>query len=233
VDYVRAADGNQSIAEAVAERLDGVRFNSFVTSIKVDERVSTGTDDGSMDTDSIVVAVPLPLISTIEFEPPLVPALLEAIEILQMGTAAKIAVATRSTPPRFARHCRRATAWWWTGDGLEGATRPAVTGFAGSQAAINELGANWIDELRSSVPEVTPIGPVESVDWGEDPWSRGCYSAIGPGQEHVPAAFDDVGPVVWAGEHTRAGGTIDGAIASGDRAAGLVNQYLTTFLPTP
>ena len=227
-EYVRVSDGNQALAEAIAVRLEDIRFGSVARSIRVADGVVVGTGDETIQADVAVVSVPLPLITKIHFDPPLSPPLLTAIEAMQMGTAAKIAVATATAPPRFARHSNRATAWWWTGNGQDGSTRPAVTGFAGTQAAIDELAPDWMDELRSTVPEVTFIGSAETLDWGEEQWSGGCYSALGPGQDDVLGAFDVVGPVVWAGEHTRAGGSIDGAIASGERAAALVNEYVAS-----
>jgi monoamine oxidase len=68
--------------------------------------------------------------------------------------------------------------------------------------------------------------PVEFVerDWSAEPWTRGCYGAhFGPGvwTQFGPALREPVGRIHWAGTETasRWNGYIDGAIASGRRAA--------------
>ncbi len=80
-----------------------------------------------------------------------------------------------------------------------------------------------IDRLRRAVPETSIVGEPVIVDWGADKWSRGCYTAIGPGQRGLLAELQRPwGRVVFAGEHVNGTGTIDGAIRSGHHAAQLV-----------
>ena len=67
----------------------------------------------------------------------------------------------------------------------------------------------------------------EDQDWPSDPWSRGCYMA-----SPAPGILSSVGAVIrqphgrvhWAGTETseRWAGYIDGAVRSGERAAGEV-----------
>jgi monoamine oxidase len=64
------------------------------------------------------------------------------------------------------------------------------------------------------------------TDWHEDPWTRGGYSHVLTGRDR---SADDVlhrpaGPFVIAGEYTagRDAGTMEGALASGVRAARVV-----------
>ena len=64
-------------------------------------------------------------------------------------------------------------------------------------------------------------------DWNNDPYSRGSYSYPGVGGADAAAALARPirGTVYFAGEHTEGGGrngTVDGAIASGRRAAELL-----------
>jgi len=63
----------------------------------------------------MVVAVPSPVLRDPGFlvEPP--PSMREAIDSLGMGTAVKLAVATRSEPPRFRRQEPEIPGWYWTG----------------------------------------------------------------------------------------------------------------------
>jgi monoamine oxidase len=88
------------------------------------------------------------------------------------------------------------------------------------QAVINEL-------VRFFGPQAgRPTGIVEK-NWNEDPWSGGCYAGVmGPGTmtEYGPALREPCGRIHWSGTETATvwAGYIDGAIESGERAAGEV-----------
>jgi monoamine oxidase len=61
--------------------------------------------------------------------------------------------------------------------------------------------------------------------WADDVWSRGCYGChMPPGvwTAYGPALREPVGPVHWAGAETATtwSGYMDGALTSGERAAG-------------
>ncbi|HKG35160.1 MAG TPA: FAD-dependent oxidoreductase [Solirubrobacterales bacterium] len=61
--------------------------------------------------------------------------------------------------------------------------------------------------------------------WAEDPWSRGCYGGFmppGAWAENGPALRRPVGRIHWAGAETALvwNGYMDGAVGSGQRAAG-------------
>jgi monoamine oxidase len=62
----------------------------------------------------------------------------------------------------------------------------------------------------------------ETVDWGEDPWTRGGYSSAPPGRTHLRQALaEPCSPLLFAGEATDtiSPGTVSGALRSGNRAA--------------
>jgi monoamine oxidase len=140
-----------------------------------------------------------------------------------MGTAAKVVVATEAEPPMFRRQEADIPAWYWTGASEDGSTRWAVTGFAGTSRGAKTLVAEASGRLRKAVPETAIQGEPVIVDWGAEMWSRGCYSALGPGQRRLLGQLQRPwGRVVFAGEHVNGTGTIDGAIRSGDSAAGLI-----------
>jgi monoamine oxidase len=76
-----------------------------------------------------------------------------------------------------------------------------------------------------------PTGFIEK-NWGEDPWSGGCYAGImGPGvmTDCGSALRQPSGRIHWAGTETAVEwtGYIDGAIESGQRAAGEVSARLS------
>ena len=68
-------------------------------------------------------------------------------------------------------------------------------------------------------------------DWPSEPWTRGCYGAnMGPGilSSLGPALRAPFGRIHWAGTETSPvwSGYIEGAIRSGERAAGEVRALL-------
>jgi monoamine oxidase len=76
-----------------------------------------------------------------------------------------------------------------------------------------------------------PTGFVEK-NWSEDPWSGGCYAGVmGPGvmTDFGSALRQPCGRIHWAGTETAVEwtGYIDGAIESGQRAAGEVTARLS------
>ncbi len=80
--------------------------------------------------------------------------------------------------------------------------------------------------MADAVPEVSLGDDSLFVDWGEEEWFGGCYSALAAGDEELLSVFEAEGSTVFAGEHTIGSGTIDGAIESGARAAERVARFL-------
>jgi monoamine oxidase len=66
------------------------------------------------------------------------------------------------------------------------------------------------------------------VDWSNDKWAKGCYSAFSNhAADNIPHLTKSVGSVFFAGEHTAfRSATMDGAIESGLRAANQVREEL-------
>jgi monoamine oxidase len=225
--YLRVEGGNQSLAEAIADRLVDVRLGSPVEAINtIGSGVSISTGDHRFEAEAAVVAVPLPLISRLRFEPPLDDLMLDSLKRLTMGTAAKLALPTDAEPPLVALQNRDATWWCWTGAGESAAARKIVTAFAGTKSAISAVREDWPDQISTALPDVGLIDAPEFIDWGQEKWSQGCYSALAPGDEVLLEVFEKEGSVVFAGEHTLGAGTIDGAIESGEQAAGRLESFL-------
>ena len=225
--YLRVDGGNQGLAEAVADRLTDVRTGRPVEGIESTEAgVSIVMEDEIIVADGVVVAVPLPLISRLRFEPPLSTEMTNALESLVMGTAAKLVLSTELEPALLARQDGNTTWWCYTGTGADGRTRNAVTAFAGTQAAIDAVSEDWRDRIAEALPEVRLGTDSATIDWGQEEWSGGCYSALGPGDEALLDVFEEEGSVVFAGEHTLGAGSIDGAIESGEQAADRMGKFL-------
>ncbi len=225
--YLRVEGGNQALALNAAEVLVDVRLNTTVDAIEVrDGGVRVVCDGRAIAAQGVVLAVPLPLLRRMQFDPPLAGDLATAIESIEMGTAAKLAVSTTSPPPLVARQNGETTWWCWTGTGGDGEIRKAVTAFAGTQAAVSEVSSDWRRMLESMVPDIDLGDDSRFLDWGAEEWSRGCYSALGPDQERLLDSLNRSAEVVFAGEHTSGSGSIDGAILSGERAAARLAAFL-------
>jgi monoamine oxidase len=232
--YLRVDGGNDLLARAVAEKLGDVRLGQPVKAIESTETgVSVTAGDQTITADGVVIAVPLPMIPKLRFDPPLSKAMTTAADQLAMGTAAKLVLPTESQPPLLARQSGEATWWCWTGAGADGHARNVVTAFAGTQRAIDAVSGDWKDQLARAVPEVTFAGEAGFVDWGREELFGGCYSALGPGDEPLLDAFLQEERVVFAGEHTTGSGTIDGAIESGEGAANRLKGFLSRQTSPP
>jgi monoamine oxidase len=226
--YLRVDGGNQSLAEAIARRLIDVRLGHPVEGITAtDSGVSIASGGHFFEAEAAVIAVPLPLITRLRFEPPLSDAMLDSLEKLTMGTAAKVALPTDLQPPLVALQNRDATWWCWTGAGENAAARRVVTAFAGTESAIRGVQEDWPDRISAALPEVGLIDAPEFIDWGQEEWSQGCYSALAPGDDVFLGVFSKAGRIVFAGEHILGSGSIDGAIESGETAASRLNDYLS------
>jgi len=224
--YYRISGGNASIAVALADGLD-IRLESEVLSMSQRAAgVVLSTTAGEHEADSVVMAVPLPILQRFDLDPA-PSSVAPALHALRMGSAAKVAMATDGTPPLFRRQDSDIPAWYWTGLNRDGSTRKAVTGFAGSKAGAEALMKGPVTRLRQAMPEVDFHGAPATVDWGADPLAGGCYSVLGPGQRRLLDIFRHPwGRIVIAGEHSNGSGSIDGAIRSGRDAAAMVLDVL-------
>ncbi len=217
--YFRVADGNQRLAEALAARLCDVRLGHHVARVT---SFGVETADGlSVVSDMVVVAVPLGVLRSLEFDPP--------IELdfsgMHMGVAAKMLAPTADEPRLLAVQGLEVPVWFWTGRGADGAVRKVVSSYAGTRAGVDAAMARWPELLAQAAPDVSPAGGAVTVDWSADALTGGSYSALAPDVDLTQFERPH-GNVVFAGEHTNGSGTMDGAIASGERAARMVLDAL-------
>src|SRR5262245_21811359 len=136
-------------------------------------------------------------------------------------------------------HDRRFPTWWTAYP----STEPLLVGWCGGQRAIaiSRLAPpEVVDRAVASLADQTGIGRgrltsmIESTwmhDWEHDPFARGAYSYQMVGGTDSPAALAKPlrGTLFFAGEATETSGgtgTVDGAIATGRRAARQVIHHL-------
>lgn len=227
------AGGNQRVALAIASGLrSAVHLRAPV------ERIAWFREGGvrivaagaELIADRAVVAAPASVMDRIAFDPPLPEAKARAVAAVTYGQAAKLFVplttpaapsATLSVPDRF---------WTFTQWGPDGAPMPVAGSFAGSPHALAGLGVDtgpeaWLAAVSRLRPDLDLdiAGEVVLSTWHDDPWVRGAYSAQSLRSPMDEAALSaPVGPLHFAGEHTAGPqhGLMDGALRSGQRAAG-------------
>lgn len=231
-NYFRVTSGNMSIAQTIADSMDDLRLEHEVRLVEHGEHgvtVKGISADGpfQFDFDGVVIAVPVKILAELEFQPPLPLQIKNAIFSVSMGMAAKITAATRDRPPLLAYHDVDTPFWCWTGKGGDGKVRKVLTSFSGSEPALNKLATKsndpgiWFDELKSANPDLDFEGDPIMVDWSDDKWARGCYSAFSnQATDLIPYLTKSDGSVFFAGEHAAyESATMEGAIESGLRAA--------------
>ncbi len=231
------AGGNDRIAQALAERLEGAVSASAPVSrlVQSGDGVVVRARGEEVLADACVIATPAPHALELEWDPPLPGWKRDALAGVRYGQAAKLFMPlgapappsqTLSVPLRF---------WTWTQHGV-----PAASSFAGSPSALERLevdrGAErWVDAVRQLRPDLDYAdAPPLLATWHDDPWARGAYSA-----RSLSSSLDDealarpVGRVAFAGEHTAGPwhGLMEGALRSGLRAAKQVHESLATHEP--
>ncbi len=219
----RIDGGNQQLAQSLATSIKDLRLSTPVAAVHHSvagvEVVDSNGDRHAAD--AVVIAIPLPGLRYLQIEPALPESLMTTIDALEMGTAAKLVQPVAGQGATGARQSTELPVWFWP----NGTT---VTSFAGTAPAVKRVivDGKWNELLRRAMPDHAPVGVPLIVDWGADKWSKGCYSALGPGQRRLLDVFDrPPSRVEFAGEHINGSGTIEGAVQSGVRAAARLAAY--------
>src|SRR5436190_2949401 len=194
---------------------------------------------------AVVITVPLPMLQegSLSLDPE-IPTLRNAAARLVMGHVARVCVVVRE---RFWEREQRELSFvhapgrpfmvWWTQHPVQA---PMLVGWSGGPAA-HELTRSGVIE-DAALTELARVfrmrraraeALVESIhwhDWSNDALVRGAYSYVGVGGVAAPRSLarSTAGRVFLAGEATDAesGGTVEAALASGERAARAVVRAL-------
>jgi monoamine oxidase len=238
----RVVGGMQGLAEKVAAKLgDGLRLGSPVELVRVvPGGVEVTADDTVVAARRVVVAIPATLVPTIRFDPALPSDRAALYQHMPMGALTKFSLVYDE--PFWRRRGMsgvsvdldaQATI---TLDGCDEEARVGVLMAISAGPAAEALARLSPDERRRRVVDsmVTRFGPeaARPREVLEQPWAAEEYSRGGSLAHHVPGSLTQYGrllrephgPVHWAGTETAtvSHGAIDGAIRSGERAAGEV-----------
>jgi len=238
----RFVGGSALIAERLATRLgDLVRLDAPVSRVEVaGDKVTATTPAGQFEGRHIIVTAPPVLAGRIEYEPALPYWREHLTQRAPMGSVIKCQVIYDEPFWRSEGLCGQAV-----GDG-EGSRvvfdNSPPDGSPGILLAFVEgdearrLGREPLDVRRRAVLDslVRYFGPKAGQpqdylerDWQQEKWSGGCYGTLfGPNvwTRYGRALREPVGPIHWAGTEAASvwSGYMDGAVRSGERAAGEV-----------
>ena len=232
---LRIRGGNDRLPLALAAGAD-VRLETPVQYI---ERRANGVtvtaNEDDVVADWCVVAIPVPLLTSIEFLPSLPADLASAAVRLRYGHSAKTLLQyerrfwqARGDSGAILTDLTFDTSWDGTGGG-RGARGIIVADTSGRNGLLyGTMGKRSRTLLvADEVDEVYPgsrarLGASDTVAWQSEGWSRGSTVAYAPAQvmRFQAAVRRPVGRLLFAGEHTDAyAGTMEGAIRSGLRSA--------------
>lgn len=221
------ADGTSALIAGLRDELDGVvRLSCPVSAVTVESGGRVVVTGGGEDFEgaAAIVAVPLPVLPRIEFDPALRPAHRRALGSVRFGAASKVVATTSVRGPRWrsvfgGQHIKSA---WRIGDVLAGIAPhlqddpPAARELTDGLAAAFEIPPHALDA-------------VEVIDWADQPYVGGTYVGYRPGQltEHAPSLDHGTGPVWFASaERSTWPDSMEGAVESGERVARLVMSQI-------
>ncbi|QIE27247.1 4-methylaminobutanoate oxidase (plasmid) [Caballeronia sp. SBC1] len=234
--------GNERIAHALAERLDGrvelehrlVAVREHSTGLGLDFVRDSGSK--SIDADFVVLAIPFTVLRDIELRLDLPPSKRHAIDMLGYGSGEKLIVGLGSSVWRDqgrdgGAYSDLAFQTGWDSSRLqEGGS--SYTFFLGGATAKQLSTGNQATRATEYLREADALFPgmqqshtgvSVATEWCINPLSRGSYSCYKPGQWTTLAGWEGepAGNLFFAGEHCSLAfqGFMNGAVETGRKAA--------------
>ncbi len=219
-DDYRISGGSSSLPLAIAEELgDRVRLGVQVKSIRDDDPgVSVSTvGGGELRASAVVVAVPINVLAGIEFSDAAINERIDQIGGPHAGAASKVWLRSKKLPASF-----QGLAWPELPEVYAHANDPGLIAAFGMPRLVGEAQPRTMERLLHLLLPDPEVEAVFGHDWCEDPFARGTWLAVRPGQQRPVAALRDwKSRILFAGADLDTGwaGWMDGAITSGKRAA--------------
>ncbi len=249
-DAARIVKGYGGLVEHLRrDVVDIIQLNAAVNRIAwTDSQVRVMDHSGvHHSAQTAIVTVPLPLLQddSIVITPD-VPALRRAAHKLVMGHVARVSVVVKerfwekkAEELSYLHAPTRPFTVWWTQHPVQA---PLIVGWAGGPPATELLEGGDIEAVaiaelarafgsRPSRLEAL-VESIHSYNWSRDPFIRGAYGYTGIGGSSAPRtlARPAASTLFVAGEATDSAtaGTVEGALASGKRAARQILERLRT-----
>ena len=219
-------EGTGALVDAMAKDGDfDVALNSSVASVQQSEAgvVVTTTDGDVVHAKRAVVTVPLNLLNSVSFEPPLSAAKQEASTLKHVGGGYKVFFEVEGDPGAVMT-LSRSTDSPLIGSFTykRGEQHSVLAGFSLEPGALDKSVDEWQTVLEEFIPGIKLLSTF-GHDWGDDALSQGSWCTYRPGTiaKFANALPQQEGNLVFAsGDHAQAWrGFIEGAIASGSSAA--------------
>ena len=236
----RVRGGNDRLATALAATLRTAPLlgHALRKAVHDDRRVrATVEGPGGVDVisaDYLILAIPPPNVTRVDFTPRLPRVQARAYRTLRMGSATRLVL---QFDRRFWRHQGQPDLFGtaqdygavWDGNEEQQQSPGILSCLAGGgasgalQAAVRRAGPDGIVQQLRWLGRPSRLIDSRMVTWERDPWAGGGYAVFGP--DFDPTLRDwlarPFGRIRFAGEHTsnRWQGYINGAIVSGQRAA--------------
>ena len=190
--------------------------------------------------DRLICAIPFSVLRHVEVSPPFTPEKQRAVDELPYASAVRIYLQVKERYwakeglNGFARSDALGEVWHPTFDqpGPRGILLSFLTGRIRAGRVTEMTESERIDFAVEQMDKIYPglsnhVEGGTSKAWDEDPWARGCFSYLKPGQviALVPHLARSEGRIHFAGDHTtRRSGWMQGALESGNRAAREINE---------
>jgi monoamine oxidase len=243
--FYKIQGGNDLLPKSFAARLASkISYGAEVTNIRQDDR-SVSVDylqagfNKTLSADYLVCAIPFTVLRNIEISPAFASDKQKAIQNYLYDSVTRVFLQTSNRMwekeglSGFALTDRPEDIWHPTFD--QPGRRGLLLSYRSGPEATRLAALNEKDRIISVSGQMAKIFPgvekqVEtgvSYCWNEDPWARGAYSVLKPGEmiSMFPCVSRPEGRIHFAGEHTSIWpGWMQGALDSGNRVAKEISQ---------
>ncbi|GAB4189157.1 MAG: hypothetical protein Tsb0015_09720 [Simkaniaceae bacterium] len=263
IDFLSIKGGNSLLPNTIAEALgEKVHLQMPLSSLQKNPKgryLLTFQNGQIVQADILLLAIPCSVYQDIHFAENVIPEeTLQAIRNVQYGTNAKILVPFPCGPQQQIGLIHEDLVSFF--DSINHVLTLYFVGNAGyfSKDTILEnylLGQSMIEKgYQEKRPDFSPPDYAEDISfaayeravgysWPGDPYAKGSYSSVAPGQEEVFTAIEEIygeksktlfapleQTLFFAGEHTSVSleslGTMEGACESGERAARIIQKII-------
>jgi monoamine oxidase len=240
---MRVVGGNDQIPRALANALPDVRMNAVVESIRVgpDEvavSFQQAESQQTIESDFAILAIPLTTARLIDFNGSLPAAHQKMVNEISYGAVTKVLIEyrrrfwnERNWNGRLTTDAPIVMTWHATSHFEH--ERGIITAYTGGGPGADLSAMTDEERIDAAVSEIERLFPgsselienVHTVAWINEPFTRGSYMALAPGEalKHWQILFQPAGRLFFAGEHATAiQGFMEGAVESGQRAAATI-----------
>lgn len=232
----RLPGGSAALAQAVAKKLKTVKTNARVSAIVQDkDGVTVKVGGAGYRADYVVLAVPLPAMDKISLTPALSALQLKALKDINYGWRDQLLLKFKKPVWGKSRlsgevYSDQGLGMLWVEPALKGGANLLVNISGDSARLLQAFGdRQMVDQVLIRLDKFFPgareqFQGFEVRRYGKDALAGGAYLAYGPGEisQYWRLWEKPLQRVIFAGEHTDAlyPGTLEGALRSGQRAAG-------------